>query len=273
MNMNPKSCLLFAALTLTLVGPAAAANPRLIPAKPSDALESSATLYSGLFKASDGYSDRWVVGSYANVYRGDFGLHSDVVYVNREVNAFFGAFGLSHALGQSTRGRIMVGSSTSNRNILPNAYLSGSLEIKPSAGLVVTPSLTYRHYRSGGRELAPAVQLARYFDMPSDSGGYYVLQADGGLSFNDSGRAGWTAGAGLTTVRKSGLSFGIAGRTGYSAYDSAYGYGVTSRNYGGSVTAGYRIGPGYELFVRGDATRSRHYTVAGALVGVKIPLR
>lgn len=273
MKFDRKSCLLFSAASLSIAAPAGAADRRLVSVRPSDGLESSATLYSGYFNANNGFSDRWVIGSYANLYRGATGLHSDIVYVNREDNAFFGAFGLSRALSASTRGKIMVGSSTSNRDILPDRYLSASLEMKPSQGLVVTPSLTYRHYRTGGREIAPAVQMARYFDLPGDGGGYYVFQADGGMSFNNSRRAGWTAGAGLTTVRKSGLSLGIAGRAGYSAYDSSNGFGVTSRNYGGSVTAGYRLGRGYEVFVRGDATKSRHYTVAGALVGIKIPLR
>ena len=95
MNLNSKSCLLFVTASISIAAPAAAADNRLIPPKPRDGLESSATLYSGLFKASDGFTDRWVIGSYANVYRGGTGLHSDVVYVNREDNAFFGAFGLA----------------------------------------------------------------------------------------------------------------------------------------------------------------------------------
>ena len=274
-NMNPvsKPILLIAAAALVATAPVSAADRPKLPEAADSALESSGTIYSGLFGATNGYSDRWVIGSYANLYRGGTGLHSDLVYVNREDNAFFGAFGLSHAISELTRAKIMVGSSTSNRNILPNAFVQGSLQIKPSEGLIVTPALTYRHYRSGGREVAPSVQLARYFDLRGDAGGYYVAQADGGLSFNNSGRRGWTAGAGLTTVRNSGLSLGVAARTGYSAYDSAMGFGVTSRNYGGSATVGYRLGRGYELFVRGDVTKSRFYTVSGAIVGLKFPLQ
>jgi hypothetical protein len=272
--MTPaKPILLFAALALVAASPGSAAIGPKAPGEKDRALESSSTIYSGLFRANNGYHDRWVIGSYANLSRGGTGFHSDIVYVNREDNAFFGAFGLSHAITERTRAKIMVGSSTSNRNILPNAFVQGSLQIKPSEGLIVTPALTYRHYRSGGREVAPAVQLARYFDLKGDAGGYYVAQADGGLSFNNSGRGGWSAGAGLTTVRNSGLSFGLAARAGYSAYDNAMGFGVTSRNYGGSATVGYRLGRGYEVFVRGDVSKSRFYTVSGAIVGLKFPLR
>jgi hypothetical protein len=263
--------LLTAAALPTAPAFAAAVQTGTPPAK--DGLESSATLYGGAFGASNGVANRWVIGSYANLYREGTGFHSDVVYVNREDNAFFGAFGLSRPIGQRTRARIMVGSSTINRDILPNRFVQASLMFKPSKGLVITPALTYRHYRNGGRELAPGAQLARYFDIKGDTGGYYVAQADGGLSFNNSGRRGWTAGAGLTTVRKSGLTLGLAARTGYSAYESEMGFGVTSRNYGGAATVGYRLGRGYEMFVRGDVTKTRSFTVSGAIVGLKIPLQ
>jgi hypothetical protein len=252
---------LFIALTVAVATPGLATGE-----------ESSATLYGGYNIANNGFADRWVMGSFANFYMGSTGFHSDIVYVNREQNAAFAALGLSQALSDRTRIRFMAGSSTHNADIFPSLFLQGSAELKPSDGLILNPSVTYRLYRKGGSEVAPAVQLARYFKIPGDGGGYYVAQGDVGLSFNSSHRAGWTAGAGLSTVRKSGLTLGAGARLGHMAYDGGTGTGVRSTFGNGNATVGYRFGKGQEIFVRGDVTRSKFYTVAGAMVGYKVPL-
>ena len=261
MLARPKRQLFLAAAAVVVASPTLAAGE-----------DSSATIYSGYYGADNGFADRWVVGNFTNLYLGNTGFHTDVVYVNREQNALFTAAGLSQALNGKVRVKFMAGTSTSNRSILPSLYLQGSVEFKPAAGLIVTPAVTYRRYRFGGREISPSVQLARYFNLKGDQGGYYVLQADSSLSFNNSRKTGWSAGAGLTTVRKSGLTLGVAGHGGYSAYDSDLGVGVSSRYYGGTLTVGYRFKGGHELFVRGDVTHSQAYTVSGAILGFKFPI-
>lgn len=233
---------------------------------------STATLYSGYYSASRGYTDRFVVGAYGDLYNGAMGIHFDLAHVDREQNASFGAAGLSYALNDQAKVKVMAGSSTGNGTILPSLFLLGSLQLKPAPGWIVTPQVIYRRYRIGGREIAPSIATARYFDIPSDTGGYYVAQANVGLSFTNGGNTGWAAGAGLTTIRKSGLSLGANLTAGHMAYDSIFGTGVRSSFYGGGATIGHRIGGGNELYVRADVSHTKFYTVSGAMLGFKVKL-
>jgi hypothetical protein len=245
----------------------AAASPALAAGE-----KSTATLYGGYYAADNGYEDRMVIGSFVDLYQGANGFHLDSAYVNREQNAAFGAVGYSRQLGDKVRAKVMVGTSTDNDNILPELFLSGSLQFKPANGLIVIPSVTHRQYRTGGKETAPAVQVAKYFNISGDKGGYYVAQADGGLSFNSSEDTGWSLGAGLTSVRKSGLTFGASARVGYMSYDSVLGTGVRSDIYGVSASIGHRVGKGAEVYLRGDVSKTDFFTVSGAMIGLKFAL-
>lgn len=243
------------------------ASPALAATDPS-----TATLYSGYYHASKGYAPRAVVGSFGDLYSGSTGIHFDLAYLDREQKAGFGAAGLSFDLGQGSRLKMMAGSSTANDNILPSLFLMSSLQFKPRDKWVVTPQLVYRRYRSGGSEIAPSIQAAHYFNMGDAKRGYFVAQGDAGLSFTTGRNTGWSAGAGLTSVRANGLTFGANVRAGYMAYDSIIGSDVRSSFYGGGATIGHRLSSRYDLYVRGDVTHTRFYTVSGAMLGLKVKL-
>lgn len=232
--------------------------------------ESHVTLYSGYFGVDSGFSNRFITGSFVDLYPGETGLHADFAYVDREENSVYGSFGLSHRIGGLGRLKVMVGTSTGDQNILPDLTLHAGLELKPAEGLIARPSVTYRHFRHGGSHIDPRAQLAYYFG--GGRGGYYVAQADGGLTFTNGGQTGWSLSGGLTSVRSNGLRIGFAARTGYMAYDTLFGAEVRSNFWGGGPNIGYRFLSGHELFVRGDFTRNEHYSVTGALVGLKLPL-
>ena len=238
--------------------------------EPQPRPESHVTLYTGYFRVNSGFSNRFVTGSFVDLYPGETGLHADLVYVDREENGAYGALGMSHRIGGLGRLKLMVGTSTGDQNILPDLTLHAGLETKPAEGLIVRPSVTYRHFRHGGSHIEPSAQLAYYFG--GGSGGYYVAQADGGLTFTNSGKTGWSLSGGLTSVRSNGLRIGFAARTGHMAYDTLFGAEVRSSFWGGGPNLGYRFLSGHELFVRADFTRNEHYSVTGALVGLKLPL-
>jgi len=238
--------------------------------------ESSTTTYAGYYHVSNGFEDRAVVGNFTNIYAGSFGIHSDVAYVDREENGTFGALGLSYAPTETVRIKASAGTSTNDVTILPELFLSGSIQVKPAKGWVVTPDLTFRKYRTGGKELAPGVQVAKYFNVKGDTGGYYVAQVDTGLSFVEgSNKTGWSTGAGITFVRNSGWSLGLNARYGYMAYDVVTGTGalpVRSNLLGLGASVGYRFNKKMEVFVRGNVADTKFYTVSGAMLGLKFGL-
>lgn len=232
--------------------------------------ESHATIYSGYYGVDAGFSDRLVGGAFVDLYPGATGFHADMVYVDREENAAYGAFGLSRAIAGLGRLKLMVGTSTGNQNILPELSLHAGLEVRPAKGLILRPGVTYRRFRHGGSHVAPDLQLAYYFGGSRD--GFFVAQADAGLTVTNTGKTGWSLSGGLTNVRSNGLRLGFAARTGYMAYDTLFGSEIRSRFYGGGPTVAYRFLGGQELFVRSDYTHNKHYSVTGAIVGLKIPL-
>ncbi|WP_265562231.1 hypothetical protein [Sphingomicrobium arenosum] len=234
--------------------------------------QSSSTTYVGYYGVSHGFNDRLVIGNFANLYIDRIGLHSDVAHIEREEAGTYGALGLSYALSDAVRVRGTIGSSTDNDSILPELLLRGSVQFKPGGGLILTPALTYRDYRAGGSSTSPELQVAKYFNMAGDDGGYWVAQANGGLSFNRADETGWTLGAGLTTVRNSGLTIGASLRAGRMAYDTILEQEVRSDIYGGSLSLGYRMGGGTEIYIRGDLADTEFYTVRGAMLGLKFRL-
>lgn len=238
--------------------------------------ESTTTTYVGAYNVSNGYENRTVVGNFTNLYTGNFGFHTDVAYVNREENGLFGAVGASLALNDAVRIKAMGGTSTGDVTILPSTFLTGSVQLKPAKGLVITPDVTLRKYRTGGREVSTGVQVAKYFNIAGDTGGYYVAQADGGLSFiKDTDKDGWRLGLGLTAVRNSGLSLGINGNVGYMAYDVVATGGalpVRSKTKGVGASIGYKVAGNTEVFVRGSIADTKFYTVTGGMLGLKFGL-
>lgn len=252
--------------------PRTTGNPMAIlrPLPPVPLPESQLTLYSGYYSASDGYHNRYFGGAFMDRYVGQTGIHADVVYVDREDNAAYGALGLSHRIDGLGRFKLVAGTSTGNQSILPKLSLHAALEVSASKDLIIRPSLTYRRFRNDRSQVAPELQLAYYFG--GNASGYYVAQLDAGLSFTNTDNTGWSLGGGVTNVRKDGLRLGWAGRTGRMAYDSLLGSEIDSRFYGGGPNVGYRFLGGQEIFIRGDVTKNEFYTVTGAFVGFKTKL-
>lgn len=236
----------------------------------SGGAQSVVTVYSGYYNSSAGYSDRFVSGSFLDWYRADLGIHTDLVFVDRERTAAFAAFGLSNEIEGLGRLKITAGGSTGGQSILPNLSAHAELEIKPANGLIARPAIHYRRFRGGISHVTPAVQLAYYFG--GGEAGYFVGQTDASLTIVDPKNVGWSLGAGVTNVRPSGLRLGLAGRAGKMAYDSISGLEVRSNFIGGGPTIGYRFANGREVFLRSDLTYNQFYTVSGAIVGVKTPL-
>lgn len=235
-----------------------------------DAQRSNASIYLGYANVDEGFDDRVYAGAFVNAYSGDIGVHGDVVLVEREESAAFGSVGVSFSIAEGVRPRLTAGTSTDNDSILPELFLSAALEVRPAQGWIVTPSLSYRDFRSGGEELAPSVEVARYFNIAGDSGGYYVAQLRGRVSFNSSDEDGYSISGGLQTVRSNGLSFGATVEFGKITYDSVVGIGVRTDLFAVRPNVGYRFSDRHEIFLRGEYADTDFYTVSGLLVGLKL---
>ena len=169
-----------------------------ISSTPGSAQQSSVSVYGGALSVSDGFEDRSFVGAFIDHYSvAGLGTHGEVSFVSREEEATFFAGGLSYGTSESLRPRIMVGTSSSNQNILPEFYLRGALEIQtaPSEGLLATPAVTFRSYRNGVEEIVPGLDVAYY--LPPISGQTYgVIQVIGSIAFVSPGdNVGFEVGA------------------------------------------------------------------------------
>ena len=215
--------------------------------------ESHVTTYGGYYRASDGYADRYIGGAFMDWQLGATGLHADLLYVDREQNAAYGALGVSQLIEGLGRVKVMAGTSSGNQTIVPKLFLSAGLDLRPGSQLIVRPSVAYRRFRGGNSQINPSVQVARYFG--GSSNGFFVAQADGALYINDGGRTGWSLGGGITQVRTSGWRFGAALHRGYMTYDAITGTNVRSITYGGGPNVGFRFVGGSEIFFRSDVTR------------------
>ena len=232
--------------------------------------ESHLTTYAGYYHASDGYADRYIGGAFMDSQLGTTGLHADILYVDREENAAYGAFGLSQLIEGFGRVKLMAGTSTHKQNIVPKLFLSAGIEVHPATQVIVRSAVAYRKFDHGRSQINPSLQFARYFG--GDAVGYFVAQADGSLFINNTGKTGWSVGGGVTHVRTNGWRFGAALHRGYMTYDAVTGTNIHSYTYGGGPNIGFRFSGGKEVFFRSDLTRTRFYTVSGAIVGFKLAL-
>jgi hypothetical protein len=232
----------------------------------------SLTVYAGDLGVDKGFHDRAYEGFFYNQYFDGVGLHADVVSVQREEDSTFGAVGVSWDAAPMLRPKIMIGTSTDNTDIHPDQYASLQVQIRSSSDprTIITPSLTYRHFRTGADEVMPGLDGVYYFSVPSDMDGYYVAQAGANVSINRQGNAeGFTVGAGLQTVRSNGLSFGGYAEGGRMVYDALIGNGAKTDFYSVRPSIGLRFTPEWELFARGEYTHTGFYDVRGGLIGVK----
>jgi hypothetical protein len=232
--------------------------------------ESNATFYAGHADVSNGFDNRDFVGAFVNSYSDSgLGVHGDFAYVDREDNGFYGAFGVSYQVTDNLRPKIMLGTSSNNDNILPEAYASASVEYKADGGWIVTPGVAYRKYRTGGEEVQPSVDVTKYTSIPGDTGGYYAVQGRVTGSFNDSDEDGWSVGLGVQSVRSNGFTVGLNGEFGHMTYDSVIGIGVATDYWAVRPSVGFRVDKHHEVFVRGEYADTDFYKVEGAMIGVK----
>jgi hypothetical protein len=258
-----------AAIAVTLTPLAARAQTSSLSLAES---RSNLMAYAGRLALSRGYHDRTYAGFFYNQYLNGVGLHADVVTVSRESDSTFGAVGVSWDVASNIRPKIMFGTSTDNRDIHPDQYVSFQVQVRSASDsrTIVTPSLTYRHFRTGAQEVMPGVDAVYYFSLPGDQEGYYVAQAGANLSISPHNSAdGYTIGGGLQTVRSSGLSFGGYVEGGRLVYDALIGSGVKTQFYSVRPSVGLRLNPTWELFARGEYTHTDFYEIKGGLVGVK----
>jgi hypothetical protein len=255
---------------------ALALAPRLALAQTSSLAlaesRSNVTAYVGALGLDKGFHDRSYGGFFYNQYFGSVGLHADVVSVSREKDSTFAAVGLSWDAGPMLRPKIMLGTSTDNPDIHPDEYASLQVQIRPTpdSRTIVTPSLTYRHFRTGAQEIMPGLDGVYYFSVPSDVDGYYVVQAGGNVSINGHNNTdGYTVGAGLQTVRSNGVSFGVYAEGGRMVYDALIGAGIKTDFYSIRPSIGLRFNPEWELFARGEYTHTGIYEIRGGLIGLK----
>lgn len=238
--------------------------------------ESTVTVYAGNTSPTRGYANRVYAGAMADVYtRKGLGIHADVSGVSREQKAGYAAIGLSYAIAPGVRPRITVGTSTDTRNVYPEVYVSGQVRVEATKSTIVTPSFTWRSFRTDVNEYTPAIEVAHYFNIAGDGGGYYALQGRGSVSLIDRAETGYTIGGGILTKRRSGFSLGVYGEGGnlsYSGFDTPAGSfapGFRSMFWSVRPSVGLSVGRGREIFLRGEYSHNDAFDTRGILLGFK----
>ena len=237
-------------------------------------LQSNLSVYGGFTAPTDGYDDRFYVGATLDQYQGDLGIHVDVSGVTREQDGAFASVGLSKTVASGVRGKLAFGTSTENRNILPQYFGLAQLRIEAGSKTVLTPALAYRHFRTGVDEYLPSLDVVHYFSIKGDQGGYYVAQGRAAIAILP-GRTAPSFGAGVTTIRNRGYNFGIyaeAGRLSYANLIDIGAPGVNSPFFAIRPSAGVRLSPRTELFVRGEYSHNDFFDTRGAMVGLKFKI-
>ena len=256
------------------VGLAATAMLLALSAAPALAREKNNVLtYVAMLDPDGDLQTRSYQGAFVNIYtESNVGLHADVVHVDREEDAVFFSGGVSVPLNDHVRPRIMVGTSTSNQNILPDVYGALSVELRPGdhSGWIVTPSIAWRHYRSGLSETIGTIGVVRYFNAPWDDGGYYAAQVSvsGSISNNDNVRG--SVSAGIQTVRRSGVILGINAEGGSLVSDAARGSDFRGRYWALRPNISVPILDHVSIMARGEYVDTELYDALGGLTGVKV---
>ncbi len=273
-SKNMKNLVIAAAILATLPAAASAQTANAPQTTQKTPLQSTVSVYGGFTAPTDGYEDRFYVGANMDEYVGDLGVHLDVSGVTREQDGAFASIGLSKTIASGVRGKLAFGGSTDNRNILPQYFGLAQLRIEAGSKTVLTPALAYRRFRTGVDEYLPSLDVAHYFSVKGDQGGYYVAQGRAAIAILP-GRTAPSFGAGVTTVRNSGFSAGIyaeAGRLSYANLIDIGAPGVNSPFFAIRPSFGARISDRTELFVRGEYSHNDFFDTRGAMVGVKFKI-
>lgn len=229
--------------------------------------------YAGVLDLGANLDTRIYQGGFADIYTDDnVGFHADIVHVDREENATYFAGGISFALTDHVRPKIMVGSSTDNTAILPDIYASFGVQFKPgeNSGWVLTPGVAYRHYRNGTEDTIGSFAVAKYFSVPWDHNGYYAAQASISTSLSATDRARVSATAGLQTVRKSGVGLGVTGEVGALVRDPVLGTNLRGRYFAVRPNLAVPLFPKVQLIARGEYAETELYTAQGGSTGIKV---
>jgi hypothetical protein len=229
--------------------------------------------YAAMLDPDGSLQTRSYQGAFVSIYtEANVGLHADVVHVDREENATFLSGGVSIPLNEHVRPRLMIGTSTDNRAILPDLYSSLSVEIKPghNSGWIVTPGVAYRHYRNGFSETIGSLGVVRYFVGPWDQGGYYAAQVtvSGSVSSNDNVRG--SISAGIQTVRRSGVIIGINAEGGTLVSDPARASEFRGRYFALHPNISVPVVPNLSIIARGEYVDAELYDALGGLTGIKV---
>jgi len=273
-STNMKNLLIAAAILATIPAAASAQTTNAPQTTPKTPLQSTVSVYGGFTSPTDGYDDRFYAGANMDQYVGDLGVHVDVSGVTREQDGLFASIGLSKTVASGVRGKLAFGSSTDNRNILPQYFGLAQLRIEAGRKTVLTPAFAYRHFRTGVDEYLPSLDVAHYFTVAGDKNGYYVAQGRAAVAILP-GRTAPSFGAGVTTVRNSGFSAGIyaeAGRLSYANLIDIGAPGVNSPFFAIRPSVGARISARTELFVRGEYSHNDFFDTRGAMVGLKFKI-
>jgi hypothetical protein len=242
------------------------------PAMAGNKEQSYVLTYAGLLDVIGG-DTRVYAGGMADVYmdRG-IGLHADVVTVDREEDATYFGGGISFAVNDHFRPKFMIGTSTSNRAVLPDLFLQGSVRIKPgdNSGWVITPGVTYRHFRDGQHETVGSVQIAKYFSAPFDTNGYYVAQLGAETTIEATNPARVAFNGGISTVRKSGVIFGVTGEAGTLFRDPIATAAFRGRFFAIRPNLEVPLFDRFSLTTRGEYVDTQLYNALGGSAGVKV---
>lgn len=256
-------------ITAALFGAAALATPAPVLAHE----QSVALAYVGVLDLNR-LDTRVYAGGFIDAYtEGNVGIHADIVHVDREENATYFSGGVSFDMGEHIRPKLMIGTSTSNRSILPDLFASFSVRIKPgdNSGWIVTPGLAYRHYRDRQEETIGSLAVAKYFNAAWDSNGYYAAQLAVATSITAHGDPRASVTAGLQTVRKSGVMLGLTGEAGSLVRDPVAGTpGYRGRYWALRPNLSVPLFDKVEWVARGEYADTQLYDAVGGSTGVKV---
>lgn len=228
--------------------------------------------YAGLLDLM-GADTRVYAGGMAEIYVANgLGVHADIVTVDREEDATYFGGGLSYRVNDTFRPKIMVGTSTNNRAVLPDLFLQGSVRITPghNSGWVITPGVTYRHFRDGKHETVGSLQLAKYFSISGDRNGYYVAQVGAETTIEANSPARLAFNGGISTVRKSGVIFGVNGEVGTLFRDPIATSGFRGRFFAVRPNLELPLFDRFSLTTRGEYIDTQLYDAVGGSAGVKV---
>lgn len=231
-----------------------------------------ALAYAGLLELNQG-DTRVYAGGMADVYTDSgLGVHVDAVHLDAVENGTYASLGLSYEIAHGVRPEITIGSSTENRSTLPDLFLRGQIRIKPgtNSGWVFTPAVTYRTFRDGKSETMGELQVVKYFDLPFDRNGYWVVQVGGETTLVSTGAPRASINAGLSTVRKGGVAFGLSGQVGTLFRDPFVGNSFRGRFVAVRPSLELPLGKKFSVVARGEVISTQLTEGVGGMTGLKV---